>query len=325
MKNFKRTCSMSLAVSGIALLLVLGFAGSSTAQNQTKITIVSAPLGGAWYPIGGAMANILVKNIPGVTSTVQPGGGISNIFLVGGGKAEIGFGFPGDIANAQQGIDDFKGKPIGNIRAITMLYPGVLHICVRADSKINSITDFKGKNLCVPPKGNTAEAMTRVVLQAYGLASNSLGRIQYVSFSDGADLLRDSHADILSAMSTVPFPALNDLAYSIGIKLIPIDDVHTKELLRDNPSFFAYTVPAGSYKGTTVAVNAIATPTILFTRQELPEDLVYRITKSIFENRKDLIAVTKTMEQMTLENAANTGGIPMHPGAVRYFNEMKKK
>jgi TRAP-type uncharacterized transport system substrate-binding protein len=96
--------------------------GTGSGYGQTKVTITTAPVGGAWYPIGGAMANIITKAIPGTVSTVQPGGGISNIFLVGGGKAEIGFGFPGDVADAQKGVDDFKGKPVANIRAITPLY-----------------------------------------------------------------------------------------------------------------------------------------------------------------------------------------------------------
>jgi TRAP transporter TAXI family solute receptor len=309
----------------LACSLLLFLAGMGSSYGQTKIMITTAQVGGAWYPIGGAMASILSKSIPGTMATVQPGGGISNIFLVGGGKAEIGFGFPGDIANAQKGLADFKGKPITNIRAITFLYPGILHIAVIASSPIQSISDFKGRRLCVPPRGNTAEVMTRIVLKAHGLSYEDLGRVQFVSFADGADLLRDGNADIISAMSTVPFPALMDLARAKGLKLISIEAAPLQKLLKENPSFFEYTIPAGSYKGTDKPTKAIATPTILFTRQEMSEDLIYRVTKALFENKKELVAVTKTMEKMTIADGTNTGGIPLHPGALRYFNEMKKK
>jgi TRAP transporter TAXI family solute receptor len=314
----------------LLIVLVAGCALSwgdlnSPAWARENITIVTASIGGAWYPIGGGIANIIKDNIPNTVSSVKTGGGISNIFNVGAGKAQIGLGFPANIHDAANGEADFKGKPYKNIRAITALYPGILHIAVSPKSGINSIIEAKGKILCVPKRGNTAEKVTQKVLDAYGLSYDSFKRVQFVGFSDAADLIRDGHADMLSAMSTVPFPALMDLAKTKGVKLLSIDTQVMGKILKANPAFFEYVIPGGSYEGSAKPTSALATTTLLFTRAEMPEELVYQITKNIFAHKASLVAAVKNLKQMTVESGTQTGGVPLHPGAKRFFDEQKKK
>ena len=302
--------------------VMLTVSPAMAAEKKIPITIASASSGGAWYPLGGAIAEMFKQNIPNSITSVGPGGGISNIFSVSANKAQMGFGFPADIHNAIAGKDEFDGKPIANIRAVTALYPGILHIATRPDKGINSIEDLKGKTLCVQQRGNTAEKMARVVLMAYGMSYDDLRKVNYVSFSEAADLIKDGHADALAYMSTFPYPAMQDLAESAGVKLLPIDDAHIATLLETSPGFNAYDIPAGAYKGMTEPVQAIEATTILFTNAEMPEEVVYQMTKTIYENREKLILVNKSMAAMTGETGHKVGGVELHPGAIRYFKEI---
>ena len=321
MKRSGRT----IGVIGILVAAFLAASGSFTdmAYAKRQITIVTSSAGGAWGPIGGVLANLITKNIPDTMGTVTGGGGIANVFSVGGGKADIGFAFPSDVANAEKGIEDFAGKPIKNIRVITPIYPGTLHIVALAAGNIKTITDMKGKIICVPPKGNTAEKMMRDVLKVYGLTYKDFKNVNYLGHSDAADLIRDGHADVFAGMSTVPFPALNDLAKSRPLRLIHLDKEHMGKLLAEHPAYFEYVVPAGSYAGTSVPTSQPAMTTLIITRADMPNDLIYQIAKLMHGNKQDFVSVVKTMEEMKIENWRNTGGIPLHPGAEKFYKEQK--
>ncbi len=304
----------------VALMAASGsFTGMAYAKRQ--ITIVTSSAGGAWPPIGGVLANLITNDIPDTMGTVTGGGGIANVFSVSSGKADIGFAFPSDIANAEKGIEEFAGKPLKNIRVITPIYPGTLHIVALASSDIKTSADLKGKIVCVPPKGNTAEKMIRDVLKVYGLTYKDLKNVNFLGHSDAADLMRDGHADVFAAMSTVPFPALNDLAKSRPIRLIHLDKEHMAKLLTEHPTYFEYVVPAGSYAGTSAPTSQPAMTTLIITRSDMPNDLIYQIAKIMYANKNDFVAVVKTMEEMKIENWKNTGGIPLHPGAEKFFKE----
>jgi len=311
----------------MALALTLAGCGGQSgtkdcdSKERLKLILATGPQGGAWYPLGGAMADVIQEHVPGSQVTVTPGGGITNVIMVGENQAQLAFGFPSDVLAATKGEDDFAGKIITNIRAIAALYPGVWHMAAPVDGAVKSVADLKGKRLAVPPRGNTAEVMTRRIMAAYGLTYDDLANVSYVNFSDAADLFRDGHVDAVVGMSTVPFPALNDLATSKGINLISIDEDVMGPFIEQNPDFMPVTIPAGSYAGENDDVLTFGTMTLIITNAELSEEAGYAITKAFFEGKDKLVAVTKTMEQMTVEESWKTLGVPLHPGAERYFRE----
>lgn len=304
----------------LAAVMTIGFSHQD-AFAKRQMTIVTASVGGAWYPIGGVLASLITKNIPDTAATVTGGGGISNVFSVGTGKAQIGFAFPSDIHNAAKGVEDFKGKPMPGIRVITPIYPGILHVAVRADTDITTIEDMKGKVICVPKKGNTAEKMVRRVLEAYNMSYDDFKNVNFLGHSDAADLIKDGHADVFMAMSTVPFPALSDLAKSRPLRLIPIDSAHMEKILADNPAYFKYDIRGGSYEGTDTSTSTTAMTTLIITHEDLPEDLIYEITKLMYERKQDFVSVIKRMDEMKIENWQNTGNVPLHPGAEKFYKE----
>ena len=294
---------------------------SDAAKTVDTITIASANSGGAWYTIAGALADLFQNNIEGVTSTATSGAGISNIFSVAANEAQLGFGFPDDVLDAQNGVGDFEGNALNNVVGVTALYPGVLHIAVAADSGINTIEDLVGKTICTQAKGNAAYKMTWKVLDAYGITEKDV-TMNYIGFSDAADLIKDGHADALCYMSTYPYSALQDLAESRGVHLLEVDDEHMAAILNSSPAYSTVTVPGGTYTGADEDVNSLGCTTILFTNSEMPEDVVYQMTKLMFDNYDDLCVVNKSLANMTPEFVVENIGITLHLGAEKYFKEV---
>lgn len=289
--------------------------------EKVAINIASANSGGAWYTIGGALAELYQREIPNVVASCGPGGGISNIFAVANNEAQLGFGFPDDVLDAQSGVGDFEGNTLDNVRGVTALYPGVLHIATAAGSGINSVEDLKGKVLCTQQKGNAAEKMIRKVLEAYGLSYEDMSKVNFVGFSDAVDLVKDGHADAIAYMSTFPYAALQDLAESKGVQLITIDQAHMDQLIAECPAYNAVTIPGGAYKGTDADVTAIGCKTILFTNAEMSDDVVYSMTKAMYDNHENLVLVNQSLAEMTPAYGSDTG-IDLHPGAQRYYQEI---
>lgn len=293
----------------------------NTASEGVKINIVSANSGGAWYSIGGALAELFKNNIPNSVTSVGPGGGISNIFSVSSNEAQLGFGFPDDVLDAEAGVGDFEGNKLTNVKGVTALYPGVLHIATAEGANIESISDLKGKVLCTQQKGNSAEKMIRKVLEAYDMSYDDMGKVNFVGFTDAVDLVKDGHADAIAYMSTFPYAAMQDLAESKGVKLLSIDEEHINKILGLSPAYDKVAIPGGIYKGTDKETTAIGCKTILFTNDETPEDVVYSMTKLMYENYEDLITVNRSLENMKPEYGSNPG-IELHPGAEKYYKEI---
>lgn len=338
----KRKPVSALALAAILALSLFGCGGTSDATNppdtqppasngseqtvqpsleNAKISIVSAASGGAWYSIGGALAELFKTEIPGSITECGPGGGISNVFTVSSGEAQLGFGFPNDVLDAENGVSSFEGNQITNIRGVTALYPGVLHIAVAADSNIQSIADLRGKVLCTQTKGNSAEQAMNIVLQACGMTYDDMATVNYVGFTDAVDLVKDGHADAIAYMSTYPYAALQDLAESKGVKLLSLTGEEIAGIQEINPAYEPITIPGGTYKGTDEDVTCINAKTILFTSAEVSDELVYAMTKALYENYEFLCTVNSSLSNMTPDYGCNTG-ITLHPGAEAYYKEI---
>ena len=322
MKFKKSLLLVLILVLTVSLSACGGSNGQGADGDETiSINIASAASGGAWYNIAGALSELIKNNIENSVTANTPGAGISNVFSVGNNEAQIAIGFPDDVMNAKNGIEDFEGHKITNIRGIAAMYPGVLHIAARTDSGINSVEDLKGKTICTLPKGNAAEKMTRVVLDAYGLTYDDMEKVNFIGFTDAADAIKDGHADALFAMSTFPYPALQDLATSRGIKLIPLSDEAYEKIYNVNPAYYQVTIPGGTYKGSDEDTVVLGTTTIFFTNEEMPEDLVYDITKLMFDNYDYLVTVNRSLKAMTPDVAWDVG-IELHKGAEKYYREI---
>jgi len=289
-------------------------------QEKIDIKMMTGPMGGSWVPLGGAIAELIQKNIPGTTVSVAPGAGIANVMGVQEGKADIGFGNSSSSVDGVEGRDPFKG-PTKNVLQLANLYPQYFQIVALEESAIKSVSDFKGKSICVQPKGNTAELLTRQVMEVYGLSYKDIGKLSYVSYSDAVSLMKDGHAECFTLGTTIPASSVLDLVTSRKARLISLPDDKIKVLQKMNAGYLKRIIPAGTYPGQNYDVPNIGYFTHLVISAKLPEPLVYKITKVLSENVDRLADVVKDMKGVTPKDLALDIGVPFHPGALKYYKE----
>ena len=247
-------------------------------QEKVDIKMMTGPMGGSWVPLGGAIAELIQKSIPGTTVSVAPGAGISNVMGIQEGKADIGFGNSSSSVDGVEGRDPFKG-PTKNVLQLANLYPQYFQIVVLEESAIKSVSDFKGKSICVQPKGNTGELLTKQVLEVYGLSYKDIGKLSYVSYADAVSLMKDGHAECFTLGTTIPASSVLDLVTSRKARFISLPDDKIKALQKMNAGYLKRVIPAGTYPGQNYEVSNIGYFTHLVISAKLPEPLVYKITK----------------------------------------------
>ena len=303
---------------GLVLFFILSPAGAGAQKYDLKI--MTGPMGGAWYPLGGAIADAIQKQIPEVTFSVMPGGGIGNVEALEVGKCDIGF------ANSCSAVDGLFGRPpfkkkMENMRQLANLYPQYFQMAVAEASGIKSVAELKGKVLACDRKGLTGEQLSELVLKVYGLSYKDLSKVNHVSYSDGVSLMKDGHAQAFFLITTIPSSSIIDLAADRKIRLLSLPDDKINDLQKINSGFLKRVIPKGTYPGVDYEVHGVGAFTHLIISAKLPDDLVYRITKIIADNTPRFADVVKDMKGVTPKDLAFDVGIPYHPGALKYYKE----
>lgn len=312
----------SIRIGGSCTVLLAAAMLFSAPAAAQLIRIMSGPQGGAWYPLAGAIQGLIEKNIPGTNVQVAPGAGISNVIGVQNNKAEMGFGNSVSTYDGVHGNDPFKQK-MDNVCHIATLYFQYFHIVALADSGINTVADIKDKVLTTQQKGNTGEQMTRDVLKVYGLDYSKLRKVNFGSFTDSVSQLRDGQAQVFTLITTVPASSVMDLSSARKIRVIAVPDDKLKALQKINKGYDKRIIKAGSYPGQDKDVQTIGTWTHLIMRCSTPEELVYRITKTLAQNVDHLGNVVAAVKGLTPKELATDVGVPYHPGARRFYREAK--
>ena len=301
--------------TAITITALVCSVGATQAQ---QVRLMTGPQGGAWYPLGGAIANIADK--AGVKVQVLPGAGIANVKAVDGGKADFGFGNSISTVDGVAGRAPFE-KPTNNVCNVASLYPQYYQVVANADAKINSLNDLKGKSLAVQPKGNTAEFISMQSLEVYGLKYADMSRVSYVSYTDAVSLMKDNNAQAFTLGTTVPASSIMDLASARDIKLIGIPEDKIQAMRKLNPGYTKLVIPAGSYPKQTADVPTIGYATHVIARCDLDENVVYKMLKGMVDNKADLAAIAKAMSGITPKMMAEDIGVPMHKGALKFYKE----
>jgi TRAP transporter TAXI family solute receptor len=290
-------------------------------QQKVDLRFMTGPMGGSWYPLGGAIADAIQKQIPGVNMAVMPGGGIANVEALEIAKCDIGF------ANSCSAVDGVFGRPpfkkkMENMRQLANLYPQFFQMVVTEDSGIKSVADLKGKVLTCDPKGLTGEQLSELVLQVYGFGYKDMAKVNHVSYSDGVSLVKDGHAQAFFLISTIPASSILDLAADRKIRLLSLPEDKIKALQKINSGFLKRVIPKGTYPGVDYEVQGVGAFTHLIISAKLPDDLVYKITKILSDNLPRFADVVKDMKGVTPKDLAFDVGVPYHPGALKYFKEI---
>lgn len=313
-----------------AAAFVAGCGGSSNTGGQSSggqkfINIATGGTAGTYFPLGGALAEIWNKNIPGANATAQStGASVANVNLLKDGKAEVIF-VQNDIAYyAYNGTEMFKGNKYEDIRGLATLYPETIQIVTTANTGIKSIHDLKGKRVAVGAAGSGTEANARQILEAAGITYNDI-QVQYLSFAEAANNLKDGNVDAAFVTAGFPTAAIRDIAAQHKIVLIPLDDKTVENLISKYPFYTKTVIPANTYSGQTEDVTAVSVKSMLAVSSKLDEELAYQMLKTMYENRDRLIAAHEQSGKQILPETGKEGmSIPLHPGAEKYFKEIGK-
>ncbi|WP_313346707.1 TAXI family TRAP transporter solute-binding subunit [Sedimentibacter sp.] len=301
----------------IALLMTIVMAACST--PQTNLILATGGTTGTYYPFGGAMANIFNTKIENMNVTAQAtGASVENCKLLGKNEAELAILQNDMLDYAYNGTEAFAEGKLENLRGIAKLYPEIIQIV--AAEGINGIEDLKGKKVSVGAPGSGVEANARQILEAYGMTYDDMS-VSYLSFAESADAYKDKHIDAFFVTSGIPNSSIQDIAAMNPVSLVSLSDNAIGTLVEKYPFFVEYTIPSNTYNGQSSDVKTAAVLACLATNSEASEDIIYDITKSLFENQPELATAHAKGAELKLDEAVDGISIPLHPGAEKYFKE----
>ena len=312
-KIFKR-----VVTAVCALALAVGIAGcGGSGEKEQFINIATGGTAGTYYPIGGAIAEVLNKN--GMNASAQStGASVANINMLKDKQVELAI-VQNDITYyAVNGEEMFKeGGKVENLNGIASLYPETCQFVVREDSGIKAITDLKGKRVAVGAAGSGAEANARQILEAYGITYDDVDE-QFLSFAEGSYALKDGTVDAAFVTAGYPTASVQDIASQNKIRLLPVGDEQIKKLADKYPFYTKTTVPAGTYQGFDQEVQTVSVMAILVANDKIDAALGEKLTKAIFDNLDKIAAAHSAGKNITKENALKgMDFIKMNEGATK--------
>lgn len=305
-----------LAILGI-LVLCAGLLTPGNALAKKQITIGTASMGGAYYPVGTGIASIVNKYVPELDVRVEvTGGGVENPRLVGKGETDLG------ITNTSTGYFSYKGmKPYTQkypVRAICLMYPSTFQMFTRKESGLKTVADIKGKRAAVGPAGGGTILLLNKMLPLYNMTSKDFTP-SFISFNDGSMALKDGNVDAAFVLAGAPSSAITELQVRTPIRFLEIDEAMVKKFVTEYPYYIRIVMPKSFYN-TESEILTVGSGNLLIVNEKMSADIAYKITAALYDHVDEFRKVHPATKSITLESAP-TDVIPMHPGAERYFKE----
>ncbi len=308
-----------LLVLSLAATLVLA---SSVAFAATKhLTMGTGGTAGVYYPLGGAISQVLSTKAGGAFSVTAQTTGASgeNMRLIQAKEVDLAI-LQNDIAHsAYNGIAPFKDKLEG-VRAIARLYPEYVHVVASKDSGVKKFEDFKGKKVSVGARGSGNEANCRQMFEFYGLNYKNVEPV-FLPYGETADQFKDRALDGFVFSIGTPAPAIQDITTAQEVTFVPVDGPKAAEVVKKFPYLVQDAIPAGTYKGQDKAVPTLSVQAILVVNKDMSDEDAYLITKALFENVGDIAKAHNKGSEIKLDRATDGITIPFHPGAEKYLKE----
>jgi uncharacterized protein len=311
-KIFKRMAT-------VALVLFFSAYVPQVVAETKMIGITTGPTGGAYYPMGGGIADIINLQKVGITVKVEiTGGAKANCNLVGSGKSELGITNANLAFFAKEGKVEFDKKL--NIAALGNLHPSILQIAVLQNANFNTVADLRGKKIGVGPAGSGAITIFKDLLSLWGMSFSDI-RPSYLPYDQASDQLKDGQIDATVVLAGFPAAAISSLATTAKVQLLPFPSNKEAELAKKFPYYNPIDLPAGTYKGQEKEILVLAVFNVFIASSTMDNDMAYTITKTVYSNLQKLQTYHGAAKEISLKNAPQTP-IPLHPGAARYFREI---
>jgi TRAP transporter TAXI family solute receptor len=307
-------------VKSCAAIALIALAAAAPAKAETFINILTGGTSGVYYPLGVALSQIYTDNIadsrPSVQSTKAS---VENLNLLQEGRGEIAFTLGDSLALAIAGDTEAGFQaPLDKLRTIAAIYPNYVQVVASEESGIKTLQDLKGKRLSVGAPASGTELNARAILAAAGMSYEDLGQVEYLPFAESVELMKNRQLDATLQSAGLGVASIRDLATSVPIVVV---EIPAEVVEKAGAPYAAATIPAGTYEGQDADVQAAAVQNYLVTHADVPDDVVYGMTKALFENLDEMAAAHAAAKDIKLEGAAANPPAPLHPGAERFYQE----
>lgn len=275
---------------------------------------------GTYYPLGGALCQVINHAVGTNITANSTGASVENVRLINKGEIDLALVQSDTLAYAMSGTVLFD-KVTDGFGAVCSIYPEILHLVVREDSDIQSITDLKGKKVSVGDIGSGTESNIKQILAEYGMSYDDFN-VNYLSYKESATAFQDGSLDAFFLTTGVPNTAVTEVGISIKIRLVGIEPEMREKVIAKYPYFANAQIPAEAYNLSSGS-DTIAVKATLIASDSLPEETVYSMTKAIFENLEEFGNAHANARMLTVDSALE--GIDpahLHPGALQYYQEI---
>jgi TRAP transporter TAXI family solute receptor len=303
-----------------AAVVAAAMLSAADARAQGFVNVLTGGTSGVYYPLGVAIGKILGDKLAGVKIQVQATkASVENLILLQRGRGEIAFALGDSLKAAWEGDAEagFRTK-MNRLRTLGAIYPNYIQIVATADSGVRTLADLRGKSLSVGAPKSGTELNSRAILAAAGLSYKDMAKVEYLPFAESVDLMKNRQLNATLQSAGLGVASLKDLSTATDITVVAVP----KEVVdRIGPPFVAVIIPANTYTGQDKDVPTAAVMNYLVTSSAVSDDLVYQMTKLIFESLPELANSHAAGREIKLENAAIGSPVPLHPGAIRYYRE----
>lgn len=321
-RQWGRRASTPSRVIGLAIALGVG-AGCSAAPvtpAPATLTLLTGGTGGSFYPLGAALADIYTQRIPGIRAVAQSTvASVFNVQAVQQGKADVAF-TQGDVAYfAYRRGTESDSRPHTKLRGIAVLWVNTVQLVVPRSSEIRAVDDLRGRRVGVGSPASGTQIVTRLVIEGHGINYAQV-RSEPLSFSEAVGRMENKTLDAAFVVASYPVSAVSEMNTAFGVRLIPVAPAIVDRIRTDYPFVKPMLIPSGTYAGQDRDLDTLGVDNILVCRDDLPEDLVYRLTKVLYESLGELEGKDAAARLIDPEQGPTTP-IPLHPGAARFYRE----
>lgn len=303
----------------LTVAILVCFASAGFAADF--VTIGSGGVGGTYYPLGGAMADVLSKADIGVKATSRStAASKENCRLLAAGKVELGMAMGSSLFMAYNGTDAFEKDGKLPLNILFNMYPAPQHLLTVAGTGIETFDDLRGKRVSIGAPGSGNQVLTRMILDAAGIDPKTEYKMQQLTQPEAAMALKDGNVDAVFWNFSAPGAAVMEVGAVRKIKLISLPKEIVDKVVEQHPEVFPYTLGSGTYEGVNYDVATIADGNYMVVRKDMSDKLAYDLVKTLLEHKDDFMDVTPQAAHF-VPGEASVGIIPFHPGAVKYFRE----
>lgn len=307
------------ALLGSAALVAMSFGAPALAQQQ--LSIATGGTGGVYYPMGGGLAEVINTHVEGFSATAEvTGASVENMGLIATGDADLAIGLADTVSQAYSGTGRFEGQQLPMVRGLASLYANMVHIVALESSGITSLSDLRGKRVSIGAPGSGTEVNTAAILEANGITYDDFSE-QRLNFNETADALANGDIDAGFWSVGAPTSSILNLATTQDITIIALTADEMAAAIAADSTFAATTLAGGTYNGVDEDISVLGIPNVLAVSSEMSDDVAYAITKAMFENIAEMRAVHPAANQTTVEFTLDATPVPLHPGAIRYYEE----